>query len=322
MAFLCAALRSAAPTSSRSACRRARPRATHARKLQEANGRLAGLHAAGPPPGLVTQLHIASDMLYHEFEDNFWTPTAMLVSDMEVNELVTYGEGLTNELLRILSPQRVADTEQYAAAVPGVIDVSDAEHIEKAVAEKPHDGFDIQAVDPEHPQGTEPFDLEGDDGDDIKKSADEQVVQFAAERTVEPPNQEAIEASKAVQIEQAVPEKLHDGFLSQAEVQEQFLGTEPFDEAAAHDDAIEVNPGVIQEQFGTTSWKYRAGENWLSFGNQSAEIENASVQLVEGEGDRHYNVKMDSCTPVRLDFVSFCMKPRYQSKFNRFSYKL
>ncbi|CAK0876585.1 unnamed protein product [Prorocentrum cordatum] len=166
----------------------------------------------------------------------------MPVSDMEANELATYGEGLTNELLWILSPQRVADTEQYAAAVPGVIDVSDA-------------------VDPEHPQGTEPFDVEGDDGDNIKKSADEQVVQFAAERAAEPPNQEAIEASEAVQIEQGVLEKLHDGFGSQAEVQEQFMGT--------------VNPEVVQEQFDTTSWKYRAGENWLSFGNQSAEIEKA-----------------------------------------------
>ncbi|CAK0791512.1 unnamed protein product, partial [Prorocentrum cordatum] len=219
-------------------------------------------------------------MLYHELEENFWTPTAMLASDMEANELVTYGEGLTNELLRILSPQRVEDTEQYAAAVPGVIDDSDAEHIEKAVAEKPHDGFDIQAVDPEHPQGTEPFDVEGDDGDDIKKSADEQVVQFAAERAAEPPKQEAIKASEAtqedtVQIEQAVLEKLHDGFRSQAE----------------------VNSEVVQEQFDTTSWKYRAGENWLSFGNQSAEIEKAYVQFVAGEGDRHYNMKIDSCTP-------------------------
>jgi hypothetical protein len=169
-------------------------------------------------------------MMYHELE-NVWTPTAMLVSDMEANELFTYGKGLTNELLRVLSPQRVEDTGQYAAAVPGVIDVSDAEHIEKAVADKPHDGFDIQAVDPEHPQGTEPFDVEGDDGDDIKKSADEQVMQFAAERAAEPPNQEAIEASEAAQIEQVVPEKLHDGFSSQAEVQEQLLGTEPFDEA-------------------------------------------------------------------------------------------
>ncbi|CAK0809558.1 unnamed protein product [Prorocentrum cordatum] len=182
-------------------------------------------------------------MVYHELEENFWTPTAMLVSDMEANELVTYGEGLRNELLRILV---------------------------------------ATAVDPEHPQVTEPIEVEGDDGDDFKKPADEQVVQFAAERAAEPPNQEAIEASEAiqedpVQIEQAALEKPHDGFSSQAEVQEQFLGTEPYDEATPHDDATEVISEVDWKQFGTTSWKYRAGENWLSVGNQSAEIEKAAV---------------------------------------------
>ena len=37
-----------------SAARRARARATHARKIQQANCNLIGLLAAGPPPGLVS----------------------------------------------------------------------------------------------------------------------------------------------------------------------------------------------------------------------------------------------------------------------------
>ncbi|CAK0834485.1 unnamed protein product, partial [Prorocentrum cordatum] len=201
------------------------------------------------------------------------------------DELVTYGEGVTKELLRVIAPtQRVEDTEQYADAVPGVLDFSYAEQFEKTVKEKLHDGFDIRAVVQKCSQDTEPFDEEGGDGDGIEESMDEQVVQFDAERAAEPPNQEATEASEKtqedpVQIGQAV-EKLQDGFNSQAEVQKQFLGTEPFDQVGPHDDGIEVDSEVVQEQLGTTSWKCRAGENWLSFDNQSAEIEKAHTNSV------------------------------------------